>query len=507
MKGRYTVCMATATDVKTLDSKMFVAVNTADNNNKFWKYEHLSSPVTETNNKGKAETGDTRITWGRVGAAHPDQQLIMWDLKAVSSKIADKTDTNSKEVYSRMASGQGLEGLTRKGKRDDYYTEVKTIGNFQSSPPVTAIQAGQKLANDQVRKLAVAEIAGGCAITAALVKKLAETNRHELVAATSKDGLGVSGGGMDIDLETGMVKTPLGVLTLDSIKEGRLILDQMLPFVQKRNTDTRPYINLFDQYLRCIPQFIGYKRGAHVDFINITAQNSLLDQLETSVDLALQRMRDAEAAAKAPNTPAAVKQQNFFECKLALVNDQIIWERVKKEFFATVNRGHSCSHLKPVRVYEVTIPHMVQAFDLDGKKVGNVRELWHGTRVFNILSILKRGFMLPTQLTTAQTTGAMYDNGVYFSNQSTKSLNYSFGYWGGGGIGRDNNCYMFRVDVAMGKPYTPYGPDGRAASYCKKNGFDSCWAKAGVSGIQNDEQIVYRTSQSNIRYLVEFNDR
>jgi poly [ADP-ribose] polymerase len=340
------------------------------------------------------------------------------------------------------------------------------------------------------------------------VKKLAETNRHELVAATSKDNKGVDGGGMDIDLETGMVKTPLGVLTLDAIKEGRVILDRMLPFVQRADTDSKSYITLFDQYLRNIPQFIGYKRGAHVDFINIAAQNSLLDQLETSVDLALQRMKDAEEAAKAPGTkaPEAVKQQSFFECKLRLLDEAIekaIWERIRKSFFATVNYGHTSSSLKPVRMYEVTIPHMVQAFDADGKKVGNVRELWHGTRVFNILSILKRGFVLPGALTSAQICGAMFDNGVYFSDQSTKSLNYSQGYWDGGS--KDNNCYMFRADVAMGKPYIPTGPDNRAASYCKRNGFDSCHAVANRSGVRNDEQIVYRTSQTNIRYLIEFN--
>jgi poly [ADP-ribose] polymerase len=97
----------------------------------------------------------------------------------------------------------------------------------------------------------------------------------------------------------------------------------------------------------------------------------------------------------------------------------------------------------------------------------------------------------------------MFDNGVYFSDQSTKSLNYSQGYWDGGS--KDNNCYMFRADVAMGKPYIPTGPDNRAASYCKRNGFDSCHAVANRSGVRNDEQIVYRTSQTNIRYLIEFN--
>ena len=120
--------------------------------------------------------------------------------------------------------------------------------------------------------------------------------------------------------------------------------------------------------------------------------------------------------------------------------------------------------------------------------------------MFNVLSILKRGFVLPSQLSTAQTTGAMYGPGLYFSAHSTKSLNYSYGYWDGGR--RDANCYMFVVEVAMGKEYIPsYSGNG------KKSGYDSCWAKPGSSGVINDEQIVYRTSQANIKYLVEFDEK
>jgi poly [ADP-ribose] polymerase len=476
--------MATATAVKVLETRMFVAVDPSQNNNRFYKVEILSEPVTETGRGGKVETGHIRTTWGRVGAPNVESQLLNDDA-VLAKKIREKT--NRKELP---------------------YTEVKTVGTASEQTTKTTAYSSSngKATSSEVKKAAVEEIAGGCPITAALVKKLAETNKHELVAATG----GIQKGGMDIDLETGLVRTALGVVTLDAIKEARQVLDQMLPYVNRHDTDNFNYYGtggLLSTYLRLVPQDVGTRRkGWHTDFINIAAQTSLLDQLETSVELAEQRITDAS---KVPGQPAVVKQ-HIFECKLRLLaeaaaEDRVIWERIKKSFFATVNYGHTSSGLKPIRLYEVTIPHMVQAFDADGKRVGNVRELWHGTRVFNILSILKRGFVLPNQLSTAQTTGAMFDNGVYFSDQSTKSLNYSQGYWGGGP--RENNCYMFRVDVAMGRPYIPSGPDGRAASHCKRNGFDSCHAVANRSGVRNDEQIVYRTSQTNIRYLIEFNDR
>ena len=485
--------MATATEVKILEARKFVAVNTADNNNKFWQYEHLSAPVTETNNKGKSETGDTRITWGRVGAAHPDQQLIMWDVKTIAGKIASKTDIDTKEVYSRIAAGQGLDGLRRKGKRDDYYTEVKTMGH--TSPPTVAKVTGLALSNESIKKAAVTEIAGGCAITAQLVKKLAETNKHELVAATG----GLSKGGMDIDLETGLVRTALGVVTLDAIKEARQVLDRMLPYIKRNDTDNLKYYGsdgLLSTYLRLVPQDVGSRRrGWHSDFINISAQTSLLDQLETSVELAEQRVTDAS---KIPDGVKKTQAAPMFECKLTLVSDTAIWKRLNNAFFGTKNSAHRLvSNLKPVKAWEVTIPHHVRDFEAHGRKVGNIKELWHGSRVVNILSLLKRGYILPGQLSSAQLCGAMFGPYLYYSDQSSKSLNYARGGVWSSGV--DNVCYMFYNDVAMGREYIPRSSCSRIPA-----GYDSIFAKAGQSGVMNNEMVIPHTHQVNPRYLIEF---
>jgi len=256
---------------------------------------------------------------------------------------------------------------------------------------------------------------------------------------------------------------------------------------------------LLNHYLRLVPQDVGTRKaGWYTSFINLQSQTQLLDQLETSVELAEQRMTDAIEEANKPKT--AEKRSVVFNLTLKVAVDEALIDRIKRMYSTSGTRGHESSRLKPVQVYEAEIPHMLAAFRADGEKVGNVKLLWHGTRMFNVLSILKRGFVLPHQLSTVQTTGAMYGPGLYFSANSTKSLNYSYGYWDGGR--RDSNCYMFLVDVAMGREYIPsYSGNG------KKPGYDSCWAKPGQSGVINDEQIVYRTSQANIRYLVEFNEK
>jgi poly [ADP-ribose] polymerase len=92
----------------------------------------------------------------------------------------------------------------------------------------------------------------------------------------------------------------------------------------------------------------------------------------------------------------------------------------------------------------------------------------------------------------------MFGNGLYFSDQSTKSLNYAYGYWGGGS--RDNNCLMFLVDVRMGKYYVPRSYN----EHFPKAGHDSTFAKANKSGVYNNEMIVYTLPQANLTHLIEF---
>ncbi|MGG2383099.1 hypothetical protein, partial [Salmonella enterica] len=81
-------------------------------------------------------------------------------------------------------------------------------------------------------------------------------------------------------------------------------------------------------------------------------------------------------------------------------------------------------------------------WNANGKKVGNIKELWHGTRVGNVLSIMKGGFVIPPS-NASHVTGRMFGNGVYFSDQSTKSLNYAYGCAPGQKGGIEKSTFMF----------------------------------------------------------------
>jgi poly [ADP-ribose] polymerase len=483
-----------------IEHRKFIAVeaNADANHNKAWTYTVY-------------DDNTVKYEWGRVGGPMATQTKPLvrsgltfpLDMTVINNEIRFKLLKKTVSSSERDFLSKVYE-KTHKPFPEPSYTEITIVGGEAESGKVSFNRpsngnGGSSMAKEEVKRVAVKEIAGACPVTAELVKKLAEANRHELIKATG----GIEQGGMDIDLATGIVRTAMGVVTLEAVQGARTILSQMEPFVRKNDTENPIYCGkpgepgLLSRYLRLVPQATPRLRGWHKDFIDLAKQTSLLDQIETSIEIAEQRITDAVNAANKVTDKKVVAAPSTFECKLTLVSDNKLIERIKHKYLTTGTRGHQSSVLKPVRVYEVTIPHMIKAFDTDGHKVGNIKELWHGTRMFNVLSILKRGLVMPNALSTISTTGAMFGNGLYFSENSTKSLNYSYGYWDGGN--KDKNCYMFLVDVAMGREYVPSGPGNG-----KQSGYDSCNAVPGRSGIMNHEAIVYRVSQANIRYLVEF---
>jgi poly [ADP-ribose] polymerase len=59
---------------------------------------------------------------------------------------------------------------------------------------------------------------------------------------------------------------------------------------------------------------------------------------------------------------------------------------------------------------------------------------------------------------------------------------------------------MFIADVAMGNMFRPNGP----RSDLPLKGYDSTFAEAGKSGVQNNEMVIYKLEQCNLKYLCEF---
>ncbi len=346
---------------------------------------------------------------------------------------------------------------------------------------------GPAITKQDVRQKAIDEIAGGDNGLKDLVAMLVDRNTRDITSTTT----------LKVNTSTGLFQTDGGVIvTRQVVDDARDLLGKIKVTLNGPTIRSKSAENAADQlaceYLMRIPTNIGRNRptfeNVFPDKPSVDKQEQILDALLGSLDML------SKPQPQAKDEPKVEVKRTWNVSLKPTDNDEL--KRIDKYFRSTFQSMHAAAQagLKPKRAWTLTISHMNENFDKDGAKVGNVKELWHGTRVGNLLSILSRGLIIPPWADA----GRMFGDGIYFSDQSTKSLNYAYGYWGGGR--KDNTCYMLLNDVAMGKPYIP-----KSSGSWKKapDGCDSTFARAGEV-VHNNEMIVYRASQCRVTRLVEF---
>lgn len=154
-------------------------------------------------------------------------------------------------------------------------------------------------------------------------------------------------------------------------------------------------------------------------------------------------------------------------------------------------QGRHNFRLRVGRVFALSNPKVNAAFEGDGKKVGGVKRLFHGSRNANILGITSLGVRIkPSGVPTA---GSMFGNGAYFADLSTKSAQYAR-------HGNRPPHYLFVCEVALGKMKVFLESQSNLEAAPK--GYDSVKGEAGRS-LMNNEYIVYRESQSRPVFVAE----
>jgi len=421
----------------------YILSDAGNNNNKFWNISIDSNNVVTTH-------------WGRVGDSG-------------QSKSFPCGSDSSAESFFRSKCGE----KERKG-----YVPQRVLTDTATVKAVTS--------ND-LSKVAKAQIKTNSPDLDLLLEFLVKTNAHNIMSQTS----------MTYNDTTGLFSTPLGIVTQDAIDDARILLTQIGDMVYKKDYDNPSFLTTLSKYMMIIPQNIGRTkpdpRVLYPSLTAVQAQNTILDSLEGSLQAVLSGAKTNTPAVD--NSPAP----SVFDVKLHTVDDGKTIDRIAKKYQSTLQGIHASSRLKVYRVYEVQIGDMSRDFELHGKQLGNVWELWHGTRAGNLLSILAKGMIIPPS-SSPHVTGRMFGDGLYFSDQSTKSLNYAYGCAPGQRGGLESSTFMFLVDVAMGKFYTPTGYGYRLP----QQGYDSTFAQAGKSGVMNNEMIVYKRNQANPTFLIEF---
>lgn len=449
--------------------RRFVKTDLVNNNNKFWYIRILDNG----NDNYTVQT-----EWGRVGETGATTEYPKYGLGNAESFMQSR-------INSKTGDRKGYHEIQVVGLNTDNTSGTST-GRFSSKYPN---RSNTPKVDTYLMDLAIHQIAGPDPIIRDLVSMLVKENVHQIQSRVASS--------VSYNETTGLFQTPCGVIDKVVITEARDLLVKMSDFITNNQLDSEDFQHTVNEYMMMIPQDIGRGRttaaSLYPNINKIQEQSHLLDDLEASYAIAVKPKVDDT---KKEIEEKQEEEEKLFFCELKLVEDPTIIKFISDKYQSTLQYQHMASRYKPSRVFSVRVENMASQFETKATSIGNIQKLWHGTRVGNLLSIMKSGFVIPPY-NASYCSGRMFGNGVYFSDQSTKSLNYAAGYWSGT---RENKCFMFLCDVAMGNAYTP-------RSYTEKLpklGYDSTFAKASISGVANNEMIVYNLHQLNPVYLVEF---
>ena len=320
-----------------------------------------------------------------------------------------------------------------------------------------------------------AALSDGNPATDDLIARLAAVNRRA-IEVTSSGRITATASG---------VQTALGPVSAATVARARTAL-----------TDAATgSFDAIDAYLMLVPQDLGRRRGWHAQFTEAAFQHTqreFLDQLDAAVAL----------------TPAGRATASFRHRLTALAPDHADTARLRARLDATRNHHHAdgVTRLSLVRAWALTDTAAgrpaaaVGARQADGPPL----ELWHGSDPANQLSILYQGLIVPPRTGAGiPVNGRLFGDGIYLSEQSTKSLQYSAGtLYGGPGQGR---CYLLAARVTPGRTLrtTPADTRQHVLARMRADSYDTLWVSPGTCGVYNNEVIVPDPARVTLAYLLE----
>lgn len=218
---------------EVIEERYFTYVNggAGSNNNKFYRYQLLAD-------------GTILTQWGRIG----------------------ETPSNGRKTGGKTA----LERLIRERTGKKGYKEQEIIGSTLSA----GAPAIQKEKLERIAATALVADGSASAPVSALIHRLVDLNKHEIVEA--------SGGKIEVDTD-GVVKTALGIVSQNTIARARTVLGNL--------TSDPTNTTLVDQYTSAD------------EWGNMTAIGSVLDMTAREVGTFL---RDQGLAEKSEPTEHAV---------------------------------------------------------------------------------------------------------------------------------------------------------------------------------------------------------
>jgi poly [ADP-ribose] polymerase len=448
---------------KTIKHKVLFCGNPEGNNNKLYSIEIQENPqgefrlFTHYGRLGKTDTYEVRDEYlGRSldqTIAKQEFETILKSKLKGKKKAGDLGDRIEKyEIVDVFAPTVGSENVRGKS--------VKTVVS-----PITKKDVVSSYSNPLVSKI---------------IQQVVEENVHNISSLTS------------LKLTSNGFETPLGPVTKEHVQKARGPLEVLKKLLIGRNInpDLQIVRDNNAKYFSMIPHAFGHKITQDdwiLTDVKLSDEFELLDNLESAIQMGTALKN-------------AAQQKSALGTEIEVLSDKTEINRIIQYITTSKASNHQRSDVwgwKPKNIFKIRIPDERSRYEKSEHQFGNKHELFHGSKNSNILSILKGGLIIPP-VSAGFVTGRMFGDGLYFANNSTKSLNYSTGFWGGR-TNKFSNSFLFLANVNMGKTYIATSTrSGKAPS-----GYDSVHAKRGNSGLYNEEFIVFKLQQATLTYLVE----
>lgn len=280
------------------------------------------------------------------------------------------------------------------------------------------------------------------------------------------------------------IQTPLGKLSANQVARGLEVLKKIEEELDNGTASSWRYTSLSDEFYSIIPFVFG--RSVDITRMRIDTYQKLNDRKDLlGVMSSVVKVQDS--------------LEKTLEEKYKALNIQLkhLSSRTKEhkrlvDFVKNTKSNHHHMNFDITNIFKVE--------DMNGHEKFNpykvsTMELFHGTRNENILNILQQG-LLPKPKSAVH-TGSMFGSGIYFADQSSKSMNYCSGF----GAIREDKYYLFVCEVATGK-IKDY-EDAKPGLYAAPRGYNSVRGIKGRSLLHN-EYIVYHANQVKIKYIIEY---
>lgn len=328
-------------------------------------------------------------------------------------------------------------------------------------------------------------------------------------------------------------KCALGQLSLEQINKGRDLLLEARKLVSLGTKDIQELNTISSKYYSNIPMNFGYRK---LDIESLRFDNN--DKLDTAFDI-LDTLEGAKDFQKIITKKNAIDEQykslktemtwiDPSDPKYKWIDTLFHKTRADNHHFLGKMKIHNVFELSRNTEYNnfITMAEDMAKKDQARKELpkllnpiwknrfqenkayedlmvkANILPLFHGTRTTNLVKIIST--KLKSRKPGFTVAGSLYDDGagIYFADSASKSINYassSGSYWSNG---TDKKGYLFLTDVVLGKQKIATGPHKYNLNGIFPN--MSVWAKGGLSGVINDEFIVFTENQNWLKYVIEF---